>query len=58
MRRVDSPELRRAELIAWRKAKAVPADGKVALKAQRERLLRERAKLDAELRRIETELED
>jgi hypothetical protein len=51
------PELRRAELLAWRKAKEIPTDGREALRAQRERLIRERMRLDAELRRIESELE-
>jgi hypothetical protein len=51
------PELRRAELLAWRKAKETPTDGREALRAQRERLIRERMRLDAELRRIESELE-
>ena len=51
------PELRRAELIAWRKAKEAPGDSRAALRAQRERLIKERIRLDAELRRIEGELE-
>ena len=51
------PELRRAELIAWRKAKEAPGDSHAALRAQRERLIKERVRLDAELRRIEGELE-
>jgi hypothetical protein len=50
------PDLRRAELIAWRKTKALPLENRAALRAQRERLLRERDRLDAELRRIESEL--
>jgi hypothetical protein len=51
------PELRRAELIAWRKAKEARGDNRASLRAQRERLLKERIRLDAELRRIESELE-
>ena len=51
------PGLRRAELIAWRKAKEAPGDSHAALRAQRERLIKERMRLDAELRRIESELE-
>jgi hypothetical protein len=51
------PELRRAELIAWkRKIDGNVASDKRSLEVKRDRLLRERARLDEELRRIETEL--
>jgi len=52
------PDLRRAELIAWRKSKSVTVKNLAALRAQRTRILRERARLDEELRRIEAELDD
>ena len=50
------PELRRAELIAWRKSKGRGADERPSLEARRSRLLRERDRLDAELRQIEIEM--
>jgi hypothetical protein len=50
------PELRRAELIAWKREKISDGDDKASLKARRDRLLRERARLDEELRRIDAEL--
>ena len=48
------PNLRRAELIAWRRA----GQGRESLEARREKLLRERARLDEELRKIAAELGD
>ncbi len=50
------PELRRAELISWRKGRGGQPVDRSGLHVRRERLLRERAKLDEELRRIEVEL--
>jgi len=51
------PELRRAELIAWRKNRIKgPLDQRAALEAKREQLRRERDRLDAELRRIDAAL--
>jgi hypothetical protein len=48
------PELRRAELIAWRKGRAGDEE---APEQRRKRLLREKQRLMEELRRIEAELE-
>jgi hypothetical protein len=48
------PELRRSELIAWRRNRA--GQGHESLHERRKKLLRERARLDEELRRIEVEL--
>jgi hypothetical protein len=48
------PELRRSELIAWRRNRT--GQGHQSLQERREKLLRERARLDEELRRIEAEL--
>jgi hypothetical protein len=53
---VVRPELRRAELIAWRKGQ-IGGVGRETLQARKEKLLRERARLDEELRRIEKELD-
>ena len=50
------PELRRAELIAWRRQRGGRVVDRRSLNARRERLLRERARLDEELRRVEAEL--
>lgn len=50
------PNLRRAELIAWKRSRAGGVLDHGSLTARREQLLRERAKLDEELRRIEVEL--
>ncbi len=51
------PDLRRAELVAWRKAKGGGGGTETAsLEIRRERLLRERARLDEELRRIDAKL--
>jgi hypothetical protein len=52
---VVRPELRRAELIAWRRGQEV-GGGRQRLQARKEKLLRERARLDEELRRIDAEL--
>jgi hypothetical protein len=48
------PDLRRAELIAWKKHKY--SSGEDDLERQREKLLRERARLDEELRRLEARM--
>lgn len=48
------PALRRSELIAWRRNRA--GQGHQSLHELREKLLRERARLDEKLRRIEVEL--
>jgi hypothetical protein len=54
---VVRPDLRRAELIAWRQGRgAATVDERAALEAKREKLRRERERLDAELRRIEAQL--
>ena len=52
------PELRRAELIAWRKTQDVeaPDESRAALEAKRQKLRREKERLEAELRRIEEAL--
>jgi hypothetical protein len=50
------PELRRAELIAWRRERGAAPPDRRALQVKRDRLLRERARLDEELRQIEVEL--
>lgn len=50
------PDLRRAELVAWRRAKNGTEGEGASLEVRRERLLRERARLDEELRRIDAEL--
>ena len=51
------PELRRSELIAWRKAKgAGKKEHHQSLEVRRSKLLKERERLDAELRKIEAEL--
>jgi hypothetical protein len=50
------PELRRAELIAWRKGTGEKPSDRAALQARREKIIRERMRLDEELRRIELEL--
>jgi hypothetical protein len=48
------PGLRRAELVAWRRGRG--GQRLQSLQARREKLLRERARLDEELRRIEAEM--
>jgi hypothetical protein len=50
------PELRRSELIAWRRAKGRAGEQRPSLEARREKLLKERERLDDELRKIEAEL--
>jgi hypothetical protein len=50
------PELRRSELIAWRKAKGEEQERRPALEARRSKLLKERDRLDEELQRIDAEL--
>lgn len=50
------PELKRAELIAWRRQRSGAVESREALKAKRDKLRRERERLDEELRRIEAEL--
>jgi hypothetical protein len=50
------PDLRRAELISWRKSRGEQAGDRSGLHLRRVRLLRDRARLDDELRRIEAEL--
>jgi hypothetical protein len=52
---VVRPELRRAELIAWRKGQG-GGDSRQTLQARKAKLLRDRARLDEELLRIEEEL--
>ncbi|UFN51608.1 DUF3102 domain-containing protein (plasmid) [Roseomonas sp. OT10] len=51
------PELRRAELVAWRRNQgAEPVETRQSLLARREKLQRERDRLEDELRRIEAAL--
>jgi len=50
------PELRRSELIAWRKAKGEGQERRPALEARRSKLLKERDRVDEELQRIDAEL--
>ena len=50
------PDLKRAELIAWRKSRAGGTRDRSSLTARRDQLLRERARLDDEIRRLEAEL--
>jgi len=50
------PELRRSELVAWRKRRVDRPIDRAALQARRDRLRRERERLDDELRRIEEAL--
>ena len=50
------PELRRAELIAWRRSRSQPTEMRTDLEARRKKLLRERERLEAELREIEVAL--
>ena len=51
------PDLRRAELVAWRrKRKGEPVRTRADLEARRERLRRDRDRLEAELREIEEAL--
>ena len=52
------PELKRAELIEWRRMRRREQAGRVALRARLDRLRRERARIDEELRRLEAQLGD
>lgn len=53
------PDLRRAELIGWKRSRAGERlPNKAALQAKREKLQREREKLDEELRKIEKALRE
>jgi hypothetical protein len=50
------PELRRAELVAWRRGRGGERDDRRALEARRLKLRREKERLEDELRRIEEAL--
>jgi len=50
------PELRRAELIEWRRARAREWDSRAALQERLGRLRRERARIDEEMHRLEVQL--
>ena len=50
------PDLRRAELVAWRQNKAGSSLDRASLEARRDRLRRERERLESEIRRIEATL--
>lgn len=50
------PELRRAELAAWRRQKAAPLESRRALEARRRKLRRERDRIEEELRQVEAAL--
>lgn len=51
------PELRRAELIAWKRGRdTFSIENRASLEAKREKLRRERERLDEELRRIDAAL--
>ena len=50
------PGLKRAELIEWRQTRARERDGRVALQERLDRLRRERARIDKEMRRLEAQL--
>jgi hypothetical protein len=52
------PELKRAELIAWRRQQSKPIAGRKELEAKRDRLWREKERLEEEIRRIEAVLAD
>jgi hypothetical protein len=51
------PELRRAELVAWRRGRGGEPDNRRALEAKRLKLRREKERLEDELRRIEAALD-
>jgi len=51
------PDLKRAELIAWRKGRGENIDDYTTLQARRERLVRERMRIEKEIRQIEAEME-
>jgi hypothetical protein len=50
------PELKRAELIEWRRKRTEGADPRAEMRAKLERLRRERAKIEEEMRQLEQEL--
>jgi hypothetical protein len=50
------PELKRAELIEWRRRRGGNADPRVEMRARLERLKRDRAKIEEEMRLLEQEL--
>ena len=50
------PELKRAELIEWRRRRAGGQDPRAEMQARLERLRRERARIEEEMRQLETEL--
>ncbi|MBY0332199.1 MAG: DUF3102 domain-containing protein [Acetobacteraceae bacterium] len=50
------PELKRAELIEWRRRRAGLSDGRAEKQARLERLRREHARIEEEMRQLETEL--
>ena len=52
------PELKRAELIEWRRMRVRKQDGRVALRERLDRLRRERARIDEEMRHLEAQLGD
>jgi hypothetical protein len=52
------PELKRAELIEWRRMRARERDSRVALQARLDSLRRERARIDEEMRLLEAQLSD
>ncbi len=52
------PELKRAELIEWRRMRVQEQDSRVALQARLDRLRRERARIDEEMRRVKAQLGD
>jgi len=50
------PDLRRAELLAWRQDKAGRVEDRASLEARRDKLRRERERLESEIRQIEATL--
>lgn len=50
------PDVRRAEIVAFKRKMAQPSQRRLDLEAAREKLRRERARIEAELARIEAEL--
>lgn len=50
------PDLRRAELLAWRQTKVGTAKDRVSLEARRDKLRRERERLEDEIRQIDAQL--
>ena len=51
------PELKRAELIEWRRKRVGSADPMTEKRERLERLRRERARIEEEMRQLEAELE-